>query len=54
MEKKVSVLIVFEDVDGVRVWSGRKGGDLTIEEWLEIVERVARQIFISKKGGEEK
>lgn len=51
MLKKATVLIIFEDVDGVRVWSGKTGKNLSLSEWTDLVERLARQNFLTERGG---
>lgn len=50
---EINVLIIYEDEDGVRVWSGRKNGYLTPLEWSDLVTRVKVQKFTEERGGKD-
>lgn len=52
MLKVAAVLIIFEDADGVRVWSGKEARNLTYLEWRSLVGRVSFQKFTQERSGE--
>lgn len=52
MELQISIFIIYEDEDGVRIWSGRKDDYLTPLEWSDLVKRVGVQKFALERSGE--
>lgn len=52
MKLEINVIIIYEDYDGVRVWSGKKNGYLTPLEWSDLIKRVGVQPFLEEKGGD--
>lgn len=53
MFKLATVLIIWEDIDGVRIWSGKTGKNLSLVEWVNFVEKIARQNFLTERGGKD-
>lgn len=50
---KITILVIYEETDGVRVWSARKDGYLTSLECSDLYKRILVQDFQEERGGKD-